>query len=160
MILFISLILFIATIGYLLFESNMFNIQKLFKKQPRYDWYLAGPMTGYPEHNHPAFKLAAKLLRNRGYTVWSPAEENDTHLTFNVCMKKDLNAVVNLCRGIVLLNGWKRSLGANTETLSAYVCGKSIRELVIFENKETKDGYELSFCEINPEHYLLPYNVF
>jgi len=131
----------------------------MFKKK-MFDWYLAGPMTGYPEFNHPAFKLAAKVLRNRGYTVWSPAEENDTHLTFNVCMAKDLNAVVNLCKGVVLLNGWKRSLGANMETFAAFGCGKIIRELAIFKNEATKDGYELLFSEINPEHYLLPYNVF
>jgi len=125
-----------------------------------FDWYLAGPMTGYPEFNYPAFKLAAQLLRNRGYTVWSPAEENDTHLTFNICMRKDLDAVVNLCNGIILLNGWKKSLGANMETFAAFGCGKVIRELMIFENKEMKDGYELVYSEINPEHHLLPYNVF
>lgn len=134
---------------------------KLFKRKDyKFDYYLAGGMTGYPEFNHPAFHLATKLLRNRGYKIWSPAEENDTHLSFNVCMKKDLNAVVNLCRGIILLNGWKKSLGANIETFAAYGCGKDIRELTIFENREMKDGYELVFNPIHPEHNLLPYSVF
>jgi hypothetical protein len=130
------------------------------KKDYKFEWYLAGPMSGLPEFNYPAFRLAAKLLRNRGYKIWSPAEENDTHLTFNTCMKKDLNSVVNLCKGILLLNGWKKSLGANIETFAAYGCGKTIRELMIFKNKNMKDGYELIYNEINLDHYLLPYNVF
>lgn len=129
-------------------------------KRKIFDYYLAGGMTGYPEFNHPAFHLATKLLRNRGYSVWSPAEENDTHLSFNICMKKDLNAVVNLCNGIVLLKGWRMSLGANMETFVAFGCGKPVRELIISKSNETKDGYELSFNIPDLKKYQLPYENF
>ena len=38
--------------------------------------YLAGPMRGYPEYNFPAFKEAAKNLRERGYMVFNPADHD------------------------------------------------------------------------------------
>lgn len=36
--------------------------------------YLAGPMSGYPDHNFPAFEEAATMLRKSGYIVVSPHE--------------------------------------------------------------------------------------
>ena len=36
--------------------------------------YIAGPMSGYPKFNIPAFDQAADVLRRRGFTVYSPAE--------------------------------------------------------------------------------------
>ena len=36
--------------------------------------YIAGPMSGKVDHNYPAFHAAAKFLREKGWTVFSPAE--------------------------------------------------------------------------------------
>ena len=38
--------------------------------------YLAGPMTGLPEFNYPAFHAEAARLRQLGYHVENPAENS------------------------------------------------------------------------------------
>ena len=36
--------------------------------------YLAGPMTGLPDHNFPAFRAAAEGLQQAGWEVVNPAD--------------------------------------------------------------------------------------
>ncbi len=36
--------------------------------------YIAGPMSGHPQNNYPAFWLAANKFRAHGFTVLNPAE--------------------------------------------------------------------------------------
>lgn len=112
----------------------------LFKKK-MFDFYLCGAMTGYANHNHPAFCKYAKKIRELGYSVWSPAEENDISNSFEFCMSKDLNIIINKCKAIAILpgNGWKKSVGANAEINTAHVCGKSVYHI-----KNTKKGIKLN----------------
>lgn len=88
--------------------------------------YLAGPMTGYPEYNYPAFSVAVELLRMRGFTVHSPHEvpwpeghglmmENDLW----EYMMKETDKLLSMCNSIILLPGWADSRGAKTELTSA-----------------------------------------
>lgn len=39
--------------------------------------YIAGPMTGYPEFNFPAFFRAQERLEAEGWKVWNPAKKDE-----------------------------------------------------------------------------------
>lgn len=58
--------------------------------------FLSGPMRGFPELNRPAFHVAAKLLRDHGYHVVSPAElcEQSRQPGHKHCARKDLQALL------------------------------------------------------------------
>lgn len=77
--------------------------------------YCAGPMTGLPELNFPAFHAEAARLRALGHEVINPAEINpDKHMTWRECMRTDIAALV-FCDAIQLLPGWENSKGATLE---------------------------------------------
>lgn len=77
--------------------------------------YIAGPMTGLPDLNFPAFNMAAQILRGQGHTVVNPAELNgDPGLSWQECMRTDIRELVT-CDSIVLLPNWIRSRGARLE---------------------------------------------
>ncbi len=92
----------------------------------KFDFYIAGPMRGRVDGNKPLFIRIAAFLRSQGHTVWNPAEQNDRHMTFSQCIENDIDAVIHKCDAIILLPGWRNSLGANVEVLCAYVCNKEI----------------------------------
>ncbi|MEM5384158.1 DUF4406 domain-containing protein [Paraburkholderia phymatum] len=77
--------------------------------------YIAGPMTGYPELNFPAFHAEAARLRALGFEIVNPAEINaDPNAEWLDCMRADIKQLVD-CDGIALLPGWEQSRGASIE---------------------------------------------
>lgn len=102
--------------------------------------YIAGPMTGYPMLNHPAFREATKVLRDFGFEVVSPEEmdtewgidpsSDDPYRGLSVSpaeiMRQDLVAMLN-CDYIILLPGWEGSQGARLERIVAESCGVGVR---------------------------------
>jgi hypothetical protein len=103
------------------------------KTKPRA--YLAGPMRGYPEFNFPAFHKAAAELRDWGWDVWSPAEndldngfdpEKDEAKSLREYMTVDLPEV---CKAdtVFCLPGWQESEGATLEVHVAHACGIRVR---------------------------------
>lgn len=77
--------------------------------------YIAGPMTGLPQLNFPAFHATAQKWRGLGYEVVNPAELcPDPAASWHDCMRKDIAALVT-CDAIVLLPGWANSKGATLE---------------------------------------------
>lgn len=77
--------------------------------------YIAGPMTGLPEFNYPAFSRAADRLRASGYHVENPAENPVPACgTWAGYMRMAITQLVT-CDTVALLPGWSDSRGANIE---------------------------------------------
>ncbi len=78
--------------------------------------YTAGPMSGHPDLNYPAFAEEAARLRAGGFDVVSPAELNAgmEHEGWHACMKRDIVALLG-CDAIALLSGREKSKGATLE---------------------------------------------
>lgn len=109
--------------------------------------YVAGPMTGIPQFNFPAFDAAAALLREHGYEVYSPAEMDDPETrriamlspdgapgsgsangeTWGDFLARDVKLIADGgIEGIACLPGWDKSRGARLETFVAFLCGLPI----------------------------------
>lgn len=89
--------------------------------------YIAGPMTGLPEFNFPAFHAAADVWRNSGWEVINPAEldEEDTTKPWDFYLRRDLKLLVD-CDAIAMLPDWELSRGAKLEHYVAQALGLSV----------------------------------
>jgi len=89
--------------------------------------YIAGPMTGHPEHNFPAFHAAARRLQEAGWEAVNPADNfgGRTDLPRSSYLRADL-VLLPLCDAIALLAGWWHSQGAQLEYLLARELGMLI----------------------------------
>lgn len=88
--------------------------------------YIAGPMTGLPEFNFPAFQAMAATMRAEGWHVENPAEhglvdgaEWADYLRFDI-------GRLSTCEAMMLLPGWSRSRGARLEVHIAKEIGMRI----------------------------------
>jgi hypothetical protein len=89
--------------------------------------YIAGPMTGLPEFNYPAFFHAEEQLWAMGYGVLNPAR-HDKCDTWEDYMRLGIAAVLK-CDGIALLPGWSNSKGTLLETHIATSLGLPVNPL-------------------------------
>lgn len=79
--------------------------------------YIAGPMTGYPEYNYPAFHAAADRLRALGHQVENPADNAANPPpcgTWAGWMRLAIAQLIK-CDTILVLDGWYDSPGALVE---------------------------------------------
>ena len=95
--------------------------------------YVAGPMTGYPDHNRAAFRKASALLRDEyGLEVLSPDEFDESHPLVNPqwadYLRRDLREGVLLVEALVCLPGWRASRGALLEVTVAAALGLLLYE--------------------------------
>ena len=117
-------------------------------------YYLAGPMTGYPQFNIPLFEQAARELRAQGFYIVSPAEldspeirraalaSNDGELgadgkiggeTWGDILARDVRVISNeIDGGLILLPKWYTSRGAKLEVFVALL-GKEEKEFRLYQ---------------------------
>lgn len=103
--------------------------------------YVAGPMTGIPQFNFPAFDAAAITLRKAGFEVVSPAELDDEvdreaalqsadgsalhygnggKKTWAEFLARDVKLITDGgIEAVFVLPGWRGSRGARLETFVA-----------------------------------------
>lgn len=113
--------------------------------------YIAGPMTGVPQFNFPAFQRAAEHMRSLGYQVTSPAELDDPKTrkaalsspdgapgsgttngeTWGDFLARDVKLIADGgIDAVHCLTGWQRSRGARLETFIARaLCGIPVHRL-------------------------------
>lgn len=105
-------------------------------------FYLAGPMRGYPRMNFDSFDAARQFLEHTGQEVVSPADldrelgfhpdvHDETFFKHSDVVARDLEALQQ-CDGIMLLPGWKQSLGARAEASVAIWLGLVVLEFESF----------------------------
>lgn len=88
-------------------------------------YYIAGPMSGFPDGNRPAFHRAAAGLRAEGHTVLDPAllpMDLDDKAYLPIC-----TAMIDAADAIYMLEGWQDSPGARAEKCYAVRQGKKLR---------------------------------
>lgn len=111
--------------------------------------YLAGPMSGIPNFNFPAFNSAAYTLRKQGYEVFNPAERDierhggvdisignetgdqalavATHsFSLRDALADDTAYICKEANAIAMLPGWENSKGARAEHALAVALGHQV----------------------------------
>lgn len=92
--------------------------------------YIAGPMTGLPAFNFPAFHAAAAQLRAAGHEVENPAE-NPVPACGGTWLGYMRMAIAQVAKvdAVVLLPGWENSKGARVERDLAIGLGLDVMTL-------------------------------
>jgi hypothetical protein len=103
--------------------------------------YISGPITGIePKVYIRAFYRASRMVEALGYEAVNPCELNhaDHDQTWASFMRIDIKAMMD-CEAILLLRGWHRSTGANTEYYLAQVLGMKALQQDELEHPERYD---------------------
>ena len=69
--------------------------------------YIAGPMSGLPDLNYPAFHAKAAELRALGFHVENPAENPAPHCSSWLGYMRLAVAQLATCDAVYLLPGWR-----------------------------------------------------
>lgn len=119
--------------------------------------YIAGPMSGIPEWNYPAFFAAEKRLAKEGWTdIKNPARKDEEMGYDDAEAKKTGDTALSIAKGvfnfreafewdikqiltgdaIYMLKGWEASPGACAEHATAVVMRKNYPDYrIIYEDE-------------------------
>jgi len=101
--------------------------------------YLAGPMSGLPQFNHPAFHEAAKQLRDAGYLVVNPAENGlAADAPWIRHMRRDIILMMQSAEAVATLPDWAGSRGALIETSLAHRLGWRVEPVTTWLAEKTE----------------------
>lgn len=113
--------------------------------------YIAGPMTGLPDFNFPAFNAAAAMMRSAGWHVENPAEHGHVEgAEWADYLRYDI-ARLATCEMIMLLPGWSNSKGANLEVSIAQQLGMPIKLAEGAEAAQQHQGEPVALPARKPE---------
>lgn len=88
--------------------------------------YIAGPMSGLPNLNYPAFNAMAAVLRAQGFHVENPAENPEPHCRSWLGYMRMAVRQLSTCDAVFMLPGWRNSRGACIEHQLAVGLGLEI----------------------------------
>lgn len=97
--------------------------------------YVAGPMSGYPQANYPAFREAASVLRHAGYEVVNPVDVHAPERHHYVdLIREDLRMMLD-CHAVAVLEYWWESPGARNEVQVAGMLKMPVRPVMEWLNR-------------------------
>lgn len=109
---------------------------------PHRRYYLAGPMSGLPDLNFPAFADHAAHYRGRGLDIASPHEiESAPDMPYEWCIRRAVEMLMG-CDAIILLPGWEASRGAVLE--------EHLARMLAMPSYTVGAGYELAARRLEP----------
>ena len=130
--------------------------------------YLAGPMSGIPMFNYPAFTTVSAKLREQGYEVYNPSEIDDeedqkaamasadgtfaslsSRTSWGDFLARDVKIIADECAGVALLPGWWDSRGARLEAFVALQLGLPLFEVFNGVLEDMPADYALELIAIN-----------
>jgi hypothetical protein len=116
-------------------------------------FYISGPMSGYPNLNRKAFTEAHTMVCSSrlwqvppvGIRIYNPVDfESDS--SYHVKIVRDLMLIQEKRLGVILLDGWGKSMGAKLEATMAV----ELDLPVCLYSHLLKDG-ERAFLNIHPD---------
>ena len=130
----------------------MYNLKDIVNYNRECKIYIAGPMSGLPNHNYPKFLSVEADLRDMGYkNILNPAHiaNGDTGKIYSYYIRESLNLIKD-ANAVVFLNGWQKSKGAQLE----YHCS-TLMDLKTFDEdynrfykNEEEPVEDKTICEI------------
>jgi hypothetical protein len=92
--------------------------------------YIAGPMTGIPEYNYPAFMAATEQLEALGHVALNPANHDISGeiKSWQYYMRHGLRLLLD-ADAIAVLPGWEGSRGASLEVKVAQALEMEVKPI-------------------------------